>query len=644
MSLRSLITMPRLLRHGSAIGADLPPDEAVLLDEPPAPLRAVVTAATAGDHGPARELLAATRLGAEWERRSSSVGVLAESALHNPGWLDAWLDESPEDPDAMLVKADLSIHRAWAVRTGARARHVSRDQFQAFFALLEDAVPVIGAAAELNPGDPVPWRIALTHARGIQAPREVFDAYWAEATARAPHHYGCHATALQYLCDKWYGSHEEMFAFAERAAAEALPGSLLHALPLDAAIEYDVVASGTEDGPIDRSRIDAAVDRALQLSSFYEAGDPEAAGFRNDLALMLILAQRFEEALDVFRAIGVHARSGPWGYFGDAREEFLEFRTGVRMQIASRVPFFSAPPASVTGTAAAVPAVPPVHLLAVAAAPPAKVAEAALLCGVPLRIAPAGGSASYVALAPDESPGRRATLIGGDRLTAAADTFTTGEKWPALVLRRIGDRAGFTLLHKGKEVVTHEWDPAAPVGDHATAAATATALARIFEVEDTRPLTGLLRSSDSPARRQADLVAALGLPPLPDGFGDRPDVLADVPGTRLLERRGLLAGMRDTMADDPDRLLTSAPGSGPAPRPKRWWLLRTLAFVVFGAAAVWAWWSPGIGVLRAVLVSLVTLYFGAQLAGARKERQRHRGPGRGGVCSPGEARHRKAEK
>ena len=99
-------------------------------------------------------------------------------------------------------------------------------------------MPVIGAAPSCNPADPVPWRIALTHARGMQAPREVFDDYLAEAEARDPHHFGCHAQALQYLCAKWYGSHEEKFRYAERVAASAPPGSGLHALPLQAALEY----------------------------------------------------------------------------------------------------------------------------------------------------------------------------------------------------------------------------------------------------------------------------------------------------------------------------------------------------------------------------------------------------------------------
>lgn len=619
MSLRSLITMPRMLRHGSAVGADLPPDEAVTVDAVADPaLRAALSAAAAGDAAPARELLAETRLGAQWERRSVCVSELAECALHSPGWLEGWLAASREDPDAVLVKADLCIQQAWEIRTGYRARHVSEDQFRAFFTLLEDAVPVIVAAAELNPTDPVPWEVALTHARGIQAPRDVFDAYWAQAVARAPHHYGCHATALQYLCDKWYGSHEEMFAFAEQAADGALPGSKLHALPLMAAVEYEVVSDdSTEDGPVDRARIEAAVARALELSSWYEPGDPDAAGFRNHLALMLIFAERWTEALEVFRAIGVHARSFPWGYVGEARKEFLEFRLGVRMQVASQTPFFGRPPQPAT-SAATVPSVPAPRSLAIAAAPPHEVAEAALMCGVSLRIAPAPSRMSYVELVPDPSPGRRATLAAGEEmLTAAADNFTTGEKWPALVLRRTADRCGFTLFHKGKARASHLWDPSAPVTDHAEATATAQALAAIFPVPDQRPLVTLLRGTNDPARRQSELVTALRLPPVPDGFGEREEILAGLDGAQLLARRGVFKGIRDTMSTD---LGTPAL---PIPRPRRWWVLRIVALVILVPAAVYGWLSPDVGWYRTIVPTAASLFYALQLRKAWAQRRRN---------------------
>ncbi|MFD7513609.1 hypothetical protein ACFV85_02205 [Streptomyces niveus] len=621
-TLRTLITLPRVLRHGAAVGAQLPPDASVVLDPPTPELRAALTAAYAGDHAPARDLLAATRLGAEWERRGGYVPRLAESALHSPGWLDAWLAESPRDPDAVLVKAEHCVQQAWEIRTGARASSVSRDQFQAFFALLDDAVPVIGAAAELNPTDPVPWQVALTHARGSQAPREVFDAYWAEATARAPHHYGCHVSAMQYLCDKWYGSHGEMFDFAERAAEEALPGSKLHALPLLAAVEYDVVADGGNGGAgIERSRIHAALKRAQQLSDAYPQGDPEVAGVRNHLALMLVLADRHGEALEQFRAVGSHATQYPWAYLGDARGEFLDFRTGVRMRVAARVPFFSRPkpPRFPRLPAAPVPSHPGTpRFLALVAAPPHTVADAALMCGVPLRIAPAPDRSSYVELAADPEPGIRATLLGEDRLTAAADNITTGEPWPALVLRRTGDRSGFTLLQQGKKVADHDWDPAAPVPDHAAVSATAATLAKVYGVADTRPITNLLRGSDDPARRQSALVDALGLPPVPAGFGTRDEVLTTLAGARVLARRGFFAGIVDTMSGDRS-------GRPTAPRRPRWWLLRIAALPLFVLVTAYAWWSPDIGWFRASLSTVATCYLTGQLAGAWRRRRPERG-------------------
>ncbi|MGW8667110.1 hypothetical protein [Streptomyces niveus] len=618
-TLRTLITLPRVLRHGAAVGAQLPPDASVVLDPPTPGLRAALTAAYAGDHAPARDLLAATRLGAEWERRGGYVPRLAESALHSPGWLDAWLAESPRDPDAVLVKAEHCVQQAWEIRTGARASSVSRDQFQAFFALLDDAVPVIGAAAELNPTDPVPWQVALTHARGSQAPREVFDAYWAEATARAPHHYGCHVSAMQYLCDKWYGSHGEMFDFAERAAEEALPGSKLHALPLLAAVEYDVVADGGNGGAgIERSRIHAALKRAQELSDAYPQGDPEVAGVRNHLALMLVLADRHGEALEQFRAVGSHATQYPWAYLGDARGEFLDFRTGVRMRVAARVPFFSRPKPPRFPKLPAAPA--PSHpgtprFLALVAAPPHTVADAALMCGVPLRIAPAPDRSSYVELAADPEPGIRATLLGEDRLTAAADNITTGEPWPALVLRRSGDRSGFTLLQQGKKVADHDWDPAAPVPDHAAVSATAATLAKVYGVADTRPITNLLRGSDDPARRQSALVDALGLPPVPAGFGTRDEVLTTLAGARVLARRGFFAGIVDTMSGDRS-------GRPAAPRRPRWWVLRVAALPLFVLVTAYAWWSPDIGWFRASLSTIATCYLTGQLAGAWRGRER----------------------
>ncbi|MFE7386358.1 hypothetical protein [Streptomyces sp. NPDC057582] len=617
-----LLTLPRVLRHSAAIGADLPPDEAVVVDAQDPALRAALTSAAAGDHSPARELLAATRVHAQWELRDGYVSGLAEAALHNPGWLDGWLADSPEDPDAALVKAAHRIGQAWEIRAPARAGHVSRDRFQAFFALLHDAVPVIETAARLNPADPVPWRIALTHAMGSQARRDVFDGYWAQARARDPHHYGCHFAALQYLCAAWHGSHQEMFDFAESAADTAPPGSKLHALPLFAALEYAVLSPGTPAVPDPYApRVSAAVARALDLSAAHEPGSHEAAGFRNHLALMLLRTKRWDEALEAFRSIGIHATAYPWAYFGDdPRQEFLDTRSGVRIHVATRTPFFAHPPQPRSGPAPA-----PAWTedapcaLAIAAARPAEVAQAALMCGVSLRTAAASDTHTYIEAVPDPKPTTRSILSTTDRLTTAVDNFTTGEKWPTLVLHRTHERCGFTLFHKGRPLAAHEWNTTSPAPDHATVTATAAVLSRFFALADPRPLTHILRSTGSPHRHQSDLLAALSLPPLPPDFGTRPEVLDALPGALVLTRRSLLAGMCGTMTTE---VGVHPQTSGTcAPRPARWWLLRALGLLFFISSAVLSWWSPGIGPILSTLPALAALAMAGQLAGAWRQRR-----------------------
>ncbi|MDG4863669.1 hypothetical protein P8605_36555, partial [Streptomyces sp. T-3] len=186
------------------------------------------------------------------------------------------------------------------------------------------------------PRDPVPWRLALDHARGSNASHTAFELLWAEAVRRSPHHYGCHAAALQYLSASWYGSHRECFDFAERAAADTLPGSLVQALPVRAAFAYLQGPGGTV---IPRERLDAAADRAVALSAAYAAADPYPAEVRNLLTYVLIRLERWTDALDQVRLIGPHATSFPWDRISDdPLGQFLELRDGIRLEVASRTP------------------------------------------------------------------------------------------------------------------------------------------------------------------------------------------------------------------------------------------------------------------------------------------------------------------
>ena len=324
--LRALLSTTRMIRHSPELSAGLPVDDAVLLDAPDERLSPALVAAALGAYEPAAELLAATREGAEWETRDRCLARLVTFAHSRDGWLADWLTAAPRDPDALLVKAGLAVHRAW--ESPARAER------------LREVGPLISAAAEAQPGDPVPWRLALDHARGTHATHTAFEALWEQAIRRSPHHYGCHVAALQYLSAAWYGSHRECFDFAEQAAEDALPDSLVQALPVRAAFALLLDSKlAARTNPVQVERIDAAADLAITLSGAYRPGDLWPAEVRNLLAYVLVVRGRWDEALEQFRLIGPQATSFPWSSVSDdPLGQFLDARDGARLQVASLTP------------------------------------------------------------------------------------------------------------------------------------------------------------------------------------------------------------------------------------------------------------------------------------------------------------------
>ncbi|NUK74022.1 hypothetical protein HRW23_16720 [Streptomyces lunaelactis] len=320
--LTALIRTARMIRHTPLLADGLPPDEAVLLDAPDERLGPALVAAALGEYEAAAKLLATTREAAEWENRDRYVMRLAAFALNRDEWLTYWLAAAPRDPDALVVKAELAVRRAW--ESPARAER------------LREVGPLIDAAADGDPSDPVPWRISLDHARGTHATHTAFESLWGQAVRRSSHHYGCHVAALQYLSAQWYGSHRDCFDFAEKAAADALPGSLIQALPVRAA--FAQLLNG-ETTSVQDDRIDAAADLAIALSADYAAGDPWPAEVRNLLAYVLVGRGRWAQALEQFRLIGPYATSFPWtSVTDDPLGRFLEARDGVRIEIASAMP------------------------------------------------------------------------------------------------------------------------------------------------------------------------------------------------------------------------------------------------------------------------------------------------------------------
>ncbi|MDT9694498.1 hypothetical protein [Streptomyces sp. P17] len=290
---------PRMTRTAPPVAGARADDE-VLLDVPDARLGPALVAAAQGDHGPAGALLAATRAAGEWEHRDRYTARLAAFAHARPEWFEAWRAAAPRDPDRLVVDAQLRVDRAW--QSPARAE------------LLREVSPLVTAAAHGDDRDPVPWRIALDHARGARTGPRYVEELWEAAMRRAPHHYGCHVAALRYLASSWHGSHRECLDFADRAAQDAPPGSLVQALPVRAAFAYLTDGCGPE---VPRVQLDEAADRAMALSAGLPAADPWPAEIRNLLTYVLVRLDRAADALEQVRLTGPYATSFPWDRFSD---------------------------------------------------------------------------------------------------------------------------------------------------------------------------------------------------------------------------------------------------------------------------------------------------------------------------------------
>ncbi|GGZ08069.1 hypothetical protein CP967_32825 [Streptomyces nitrosporeus] len=278
---------------------------------PDAALRRAYRAAALGRWEPAARLF--EDAGQDWERRSlyaQRLGYLA--ARRSDRWLRAWAAARPDDPDAALVAARARVLHAWKLRGRARAHSTSRRQFEGFHRELLASQDDIARALALRPDDPTPLVAEIWRALGLGYPNREMRALWSEITVRAPHHFEAHSSALQYWTAKWRGSKRHAWEFAEKAAADAPPGSLLAVLPVMA--WYENHADELGDFGFRSARVHALVDAALADVALADPGHPRLPEVRHLLAYFLYRQGRYRAAGEQFRQVDGFTEALPWRY------------------------------------------------------------------------------------------------------------------------------------------------------------------------------------------------------------------------------------------------------------------------------------------------------------------------------------------
>lgn len=279
------------------------------------------------DHRAAAQLLAGTGAGGElrWQRVQAFAGAASLELQQRPGgvgetpggqWLRVWRAEQPKDAGGAAVHAEFLVQQAWRTATPGT------DDFRI---IMEEARAACGEAALLAPGDPVPYIVELSVARGLGYPRTEFEQLWLKILDRAPNHMGAHLAALHYWCEKWHGSRELAYSFAEAAAARAPRGSLLAAMPLFAVFEHlpevNLVAGFYQSQVVTK-----AVHGALHAVHSARADDPMLAHVRHLLIFFLVRSERWAEAMGQLTHADGHVGALPWTLSPDPAAEFAVYR------------------------------------------------------------------------------------------------------------------------------------------------------------------------------------------------------------------------------------------------------------------------------------------------------------------------------
>ncbi|MEU9024343.1 hypothetical protein [Actinomadura sp. NPDC048394] len=284
----------------------------------------VASTLRAGDWRPAAALLHDSAR--DPDRKAHRVDRLGfDKRCHSA--IEAWVSAQPGNPDAHLVRARALVVQAWAARGNSYAKQVSKKAWPVFFDRLRAADAAVSGAVGLAPDDPTPWAMAVMIARALELPRAEFQHRWDGLLARDPQHVSGHYHALQYLCAKWSGSHEEMFDFADRVSASAPLASPLHMLPVFAVTEYAlaIVSRRVPEGPrIGRykksKQVKDAVARAVECweTPAAERRTPphaRAVFDRTHLAFWAYMSRSPAVAARQYRLMGPYSSELPWSYF-----------------------------------------------------------------------------------------------------------------------------------------------------------------------------------------------------------------------------------------------------------------------------------------------------------------------------------------
>lgn len=221
------------------------------------------------------------------------------------------------------------VLEGWRIRTGDRARNVTRTQFDGFHEYVGRAEALLIDATARDPHDLTAWTERVVTARALEFGQSEARRRYDRVSRRAPHMYTAQSQLLQKLCPKWGGSFQAAEAFVRECVAAAPPGSPVPVLVVDYHFEHRLDVSLKDfkrylSRPEVRADIMSAAERTVDSPDFR----PGLLRYRahNFFAAAFSLMDEHRAAARQFEAIGSCATDHPWAFLGGRASTFAAHR------------------------------------------------------------------------------------------------------------------------------------------------------------------------------------------------------------------------------------------------------------------------------------------------------------------------------
>ena len=167
------------------------------------------------------------------KHRGDDATIIVNGVCQNDEFspvLEQWGLKDKRSATAQLFCGENFSWRAWEARGGRLASEVSSGQVNVFHTFLSEGAQHINQAMALRPDDPEPYYRMIRIRLGLNGSDPEARNLLEKVRQRHKWHLLAHSATLTHLCEKWGGSHAEMFHFARTMTQNEPNGSPLWAL------------------------------------------------------------------------------------------------------------------------------------------------------------------------------------------------------------------------------------------------------------------------------------------------------------------------------------------------------------------------------------------------------------------------------